>query len=82
LFDEEGEAVVAKGLTEEAGPYGPVAVGREGVPGTDALGGAAALASRFSVAGSTAGVPHAAQNFREPISSAPHFAHLVMDAPS
>ena len=31
--------------------------------------------------GSTAGVPHAAQNFREPISSAPHLAQWVMDEP-
>ncbi len=46
------------------------------------LDGAATLTSRLSVAGSTAGAPHAAQNFREPMSSAPHFAQFVMDAPS
>lgn len=63
-----------------AAPAPPYAAGAGELAG--ALPGADTLASRFNVAGSTAGAPHAAQNFRDPISSAPHFAHFVMDGPS
>lgn len=80
---DEGDAVEANGLTLWA-PGGPYTVDGTLIcgAGAGALGGPATLASRLSVAGSTAGAPHAAQNFREPMSSAPHFAQLVMEPPS
>lgn len=59
------------------------------VAGADEIGAAGALpafgdamlASRLRDDGSV-GAPHAAQNFREPMSSAPHFTQFVMDGPS
>jgi hypothetical protein len=52
------------------------------VGGAGELGGPdEMLTSRLSEDGSV-GAPQAAQNFREPISSAPHFAQFVMWDPS
>lgn len=78
-----GKAVSANGLTE----FGPCGRGMLGVLVVDATGlgptpgllgkGTGAGADAPSL-GSPAGAPQAAQNFRKPMSSAPHFAQWVM----
>jgi hypothetical protein len=77
--------VAANGFTagEPAARGGPYAVDGTLICGTGA--GAGELAgplpmfgsARFSDDGSV-GAPHAAQNFREPMSSAPHLAQFVI----
>lgn len=68
-----GDAVWANGLTSESGLLlGPR-------PASGSLGGRTA-ACFLEPRGSVTGVPHAAQNFLEPMSSAPHFAQWVMDS--
>jgi hypothetical protein len=87
---DEGDAVAANGFTgadtPPAGTGGPYAV--DGTLICAFVGGAGELAgpveiltSRLSDDGSV-GAPQAAQNFREPMSSAPHFAQFVMWDPS
>lgn len=72
-----GIAVTAKGFTcEGTGGAAPYAIeGAELAAGAFARAGAMAAARDEPVdRRSTAGVPQAVQNFRDPISSAPHFA--------
>ena len=88
-----GPAVCAKGFTLEvgAGAYwmaGPLLLGPEpGAPGAEPGAGGVRPGGEMGACpveaagerGSPAGVPHAAQNFREPMSSAPHFAQWIME---
>jgi hypothetical protein len=59
------------------GPEDPAALGDDpgAEPGTEPGAAGDCPVEAAGERGSPAGAPHAAQNFREPMSSAPHFAH-------